>query len=84
MIHRCLTKYGIVHFQDKINLMTAYKVDKTSRAMNNNSDSYEFTSVNKMFVDRGLHVRQCMLDVLGAEIEALVRYTLSIYWLGLK
>ncbi|XP_013144656.1 PREDICTED: serpin B3-like [Papilio polytes] len=56
---------------DKINLMTAYKVDKTSRAMNNNSDSYEFTSVNKMFVDRGLHVRQCMLDVLGAEIEAL-------------
>lgn len=64
--------------------MTAYKVDKTSRAMNNNSDSYEFTSVNKMFVDRGLHVRQCMLDVLGAEIEALVRYTLSIYWLGLK
>ncbi|XP_068628383.1 serine protease inhibitor 88Ea-like [Battus philenor] len=56
---------------DKINLMTAYKVDKRSRVMNNNSDSYEFTSANKMFVDRGLNVRQCLLELLSEELDAL-------------
>ncbi|XP_026726055.1 serine protease inhibitor 88Ea-like [Trichoplusia ni] len=56
---------------DKINLMTAYKVDQRSRAANNNSDSYEFTSANKLFADTGLQVRQCMLDLFGDELEAL-------------
>ncbi|XP_045508326.1 serine protease inhibitor 88Ea-like [Colias croceus] len=56
---------------DKVNLLTAYKVDKRSRAMNNNSDSYEFTNANRMFVDNGLHVRQCLLDLLSGELEAL-------------
>lgn len=56
---------------DKINLITAYKVDKRSRAVNNNSDSYEFTSANRMFVDKDLHVRQCMLDQLSEELETL-------------
>ncbi|CAG5018206.1 unnamed protein product [Parnassius apollo] len=56
---------------DKINLITAYKVDKRSRAVNNNSDSYEFTSANRMFVDKDLNVRQCMLDQLSEELETL-------------
>ncbi|XP_049887302.1 serine protease inhibitor 88Ea-like isoform X2 [Pectinophora gossypiella] len=56
---------------DKINLMTAYKVDKRSRQTNNNSDSYEFTSANKMYVDKNLAVRQCVLDFFGEELEAL-------------
>ncbi|XP_045455272.1 serine protease inhibitor 88Ea-like [Melitaea cinxia] len=57
--------------QDKVNLLMAYKVDKRSRAYNNNSDSYEFTNANKMYVDNELNLRQCLLDVLGEEIEAL-------------
>nr|XP_026484360.1 serine protease inhibitor 88Ea-like isoform X1 [Vanessa tameamea] len=56
---------------DKVNLLMAYKVDKRSRAFNNNSDSYEFTNANKMFVDKELHLRQCLLDLLGEELEAL-------------
>lgn len=52
--------------------MTAYKVDKRSRAANNNSDSYEFTSANKLFTDASLQVRQCMLDLFGEELETLV------------
>lgn len=59
-------------FQDKANLLMAYKVDKRSRATNNNSDSYEFTNANRMFVDTELRVRQCLLDVLAGEIDALV------------
>ncbi|KAI8429849.1 hypothetical protein MSG28_000352 [Choristoneura fumiferana] len=61
----------ISHTLDKINLMTAYKVDKRSRATNNNSASYEFTSANKLFVDDALNVRQCLLDVFGEEFERL-------------
>ncbi|CAG9783036.1 unnamed protein product [Diatraea saccharalis] len=56
---------------DKINLMTAYKVDKRSRTANNNSDSYEFTSANKLFVDEELRVRDCMFQLFGEEIQAL-------------
>ncbi|CAH2068578.1 unnamed protein product, partial [Iphiclides podalirius] len=56
---------------DKINLMTAYKVDKRSRAVNNNSDSYEFTNANKMFVDSDVRVRQCILDLLFGELDTL-------------
>lgn len=56
---------------DKINLMTAYKVDKRSRLNNNNSVSYEFNSPNKLFVDNHFEVRQCMLDYFGEEIERL-------------
>ncbi|CAK1548575.1 unnamed protein product [Leptosia nina] len=56
---------------DKVSLLTAYRVDKRSRAMNNNSDSYEFTNANKMFVDSGLDVRQCVRDLLLDELEAL-------------
>lgn len=56
---------------DKINLMTAYKVDKRSRSANNNSDSYEFTSANKLFVDNGLHARQCLQDLFSEELESL-------------
>lgn len=56
---------------DKMNLMTAYKVDKRSRMTNNNSDSYEFTNANKLFVANELQVRQCMFDLFGEEIEAL-------------
>lgn len=56
---------------DKINLMTAYKVDKRSRLTNNNSDSYVFNSANKMFVDNTLQVRECMLDIFGEELETL-------------
>lgn len=67
-------------FQDKINLMTAYKVDKRSRLSNNNSDSYEFNSANKLFVDNALQVRQCLLDLFGEELQTLVR----IYFIRLK
>ncbi|KAM3966466.1 serine protease inhibitor 6 [Aphomia sociella] len=56
---------------DKINLMTAYKVDKRSRLTNNNSDSYEFTSANKLFLAKDLEVRQCLLDLFGEELEKL-------------
>ncbi|XP_063393997.1 serine protease inhibitor 88Ea-like [Cydia fagiglandana] len=56
---------------DKINLITAYKVDRRSRLMNNNSDSYEFTSANKLFVDETLDVRQCLLDIFENELERL-------------
>nr|ATD87113.1 serpin 6 [Antheraea pernyi] len=56
---------------DKINLMTAYKVDKRSRTVNNNSDSYEFNSANKLFVANELEVRQCMLNFFGEELESL-------------
>ncbi|CAH4030837.1 serine protease inhibitor 88Ea-like [Pieris brassicae] len=56
---------------DKVNLLTAYRVDKRSRAMNNNSDSYEFTNANRMFVDSGLNVRQCVRDLLLDELQAL-------------
>ncbi|XP_053601373.1 serine protease inhibitor 88Ea-like [Plodia interpunctella] len=56
---------------DKINLMTAYKVDKRSRLVNNNSDSYEFSSANKLFVDDALPVRQCLLDSLAEELQTL-------------
>ncbi|CAB3237223.1 unnamed protein product [Arctia plantaginis] len=56
---------------DKINLMTAYKVDKRSRSVNNNSDSYEFTSANKLFVDEGLQVRQCLQNLFLEELETL-------------
>ncbi|XP_046971578.1 serine protease inhibitor 88Ea-like [Vanessa cardui] len=56
---------------DKVNLLMAYKVDKRSRAFNNNSDSYEFTNANKMFVDKELQLRQCLLDLLGEELEPL-------------
>ncbi|XP_028165758.1 serine protease inhibitor 88Ea-like [Ostrinia nubilalis] len=56
---------------DKINLMTAYKVDKRSRSANNNSDSYEFTNANKLFVDSELRARQCLLDLFSDEFEAL-------------
>lgn len=61
----------IAENMDKVNLMTAYKVDKNARLTNNNSDSYEFTSANKMFVANELQVRQCMLDLFGEDIEAL-------------
>ncbi|XP_045760897.1 serine protease inhibitor 88Ea-like isoform X1 [Maniola jurtina] len=57
--------------QDKVNMLMAYKVDKRSRAANNNSDSYEFTNANKMFVDSELHVRQCLLDMLSGEVDTL-------------
>ncbi|CAH0722540.1 unnamed protein product, partial [Brenthis ino] len=57
--------------QDKINLLMAYKVDKREREFNNNSDSYEFTNANKMFVDNELHLRQCLLDLLAAEVDVL-------------
>lgn len=69
--------FPISVFQDKINLMTAYKVDKRSRSVNNNSDSYEFTSANKLFVDEGLQVRQCLQNLFQEELESLVRYVLS-------
>ncbi|KOB77737.1 Uncharacterized protein OBRU01_03503 [Operophtera brumata] len=49
---------------DKVNLMTAYKVDKRSRATNNNSDSYEFTSANKLFTANELRVRQTTGKIL--------------------
>lgn len=52
--------------------MTAYKVDKRSRIANNNSDSYEFNSANKLFVANDLEVRQCMLNFFGEELESLV------------
>ncbi|KAJ0181166.1 hypothetical protein K1T71_003251 [Dendrolimus kikuchii] len=56
---------------DKINLMTAYKVDKRSRLTNNNSDSYEFNNANKMFIDNELQVRECLFDLFGEELEKL-------------
>ncbi|XP_026764036.1 serine protease inhibitor 88Ea-like [Galleria mellonella] len=56
---------------DKINLMTAYKVDKRSRLTNNNSESYEFVSANKLFLDNQLEARQCLLDLFGEELEKL-------------
>ncbi|KAI5634812.1 serpin (serine protease inhibitor) domain-containing protein [Phthorimaea operculella] len=56
---------------DKINLMTAYKVDRRSRATNNNSESYEFNSANKLFVSKELDVRQCVQELFGEELEAL-------------
>ncbi|XP_048005524.1 serine protease inhibitor 88Ea-like [Leguminivora glycinivorella] len=56
---------------DKINLISAYKADRRSRATNNNSESYEFNSANKMFVDETLDVRQCLLDVFEEELERL-------------
>lgn len=56
---------------DKINLMTAYKVDKRARGINNNSDSYEFTSANKLFAADDLNVRQCMLDLFAEDLETL-------------
>ncbi|XP_072936065.1 serine protease inhibitor 88Ea-like [Epargyreus clarus] len=56
---------------DKINLMTAYKVDKRSRLFNNNSDSYEFNNANKIFVEQTLAVRQCFFDLMGEEIDKL-------------
>lgn len=55
--------------------MTAYKVDKKSRLNNNNSDSYEFTSPSKLFVEESLQLRQCMIDFFGEEIQSLVRNT---------
>ncbi|XP_041974127.1 serine protease inhibitor 88Ea-like [Aricia agestis] len=56
---------------DKVNLLTAYKVDKRSRAVNRNADSYEFTNANKIFVDTDLNTRQCFADMLNDELEAL-------------
>ncbi|XP_063373689.1 serine protease inhibitor 88Ea-like [Cydia amplana] len=56
---------------DKINLITAYKIDRRSRLTNNNSASYEFNSANKMFVDETLDVRQCLLDIFEDELERL-------------
>ncbi|KAJ2946433.1 hypothetical protein O0L34_g12475 [Tuta absoluta] len=56
---------------DKINLMTAYKVDRRSRATNNNSESYEFNSANNLFVSKELSVRQCVQELFGEELEAL-------------
>lgn len=53
--------------------MTAYKVDKRSRLLNNNSDSYEFTSANKLFTAKELQVRKCLLDLFGEELETMVR-----------
>ncbi|OWR46462.1 seminal fluid protein CSSFP042 [Danaus plexippus plexippus] len=61
----------IADTQDKVNLLMAYKVDKHLRAVNNNSDSYEFTNVNKMFVDTALQVRECFKDAFGGEISGL-------------
>lgn len=58
--------------QDKANILLAYKVDKTARAVNNNSVSYELSNVNKIFVDTRLQVNKCMLNQLSGEIEALV------------
>lgn len=58
--------------QDKVNLLMAYKVDKHLRAVNNNRDSYEFTNVNKMFVDTALQVRECFKDAFGGELSGLV------------
>lgn len=52
--------------------MSAYKVDRLARATNNNSDSYEFTSANKLFTDASLPVRQCVRELFGEELEALV------------
>lgn len=59
--------------------MTAYKVDRRSRTTNNNSDSYEFTNANKLFTDKGLQVRQCMLDLFGEELETLVIITIVLF-----
>ncbi|VVC94147.1 unnamed protein product [Leptidea sinapis] len=56
---------------DKVNLVMAYKVDKRSRSSNNNSESYEFTNANRMFVDEGLQVRQCVRGLLSEELETL-------------
>lgn len=53
--------------------MTAYRVDRRSRLVNNNSESYEFTSANKLFAAKELQVRQCMPDLFGEELETLVR-----------
>ncbi|XP_023934423.2 serine protease inhibitor 88Ea [Bicyclus anynana] len=61
----------ISDIQDKVNLLMAYKVDKRARAVNNNSDSYEFTNANKMFVDTDLHVRDCLRNMMAGELEAL-------------
>ncbi|KAH9634006.1 hypothetical protein HF086_001208 [Spodoptera exigua] len=69
--HSLKESLRIAENMDKINLMTAYKVDKRSRAANNNSDSYEFTNANKLFTDVSLQVRQCMLDLFGEELETL-------------
>jgi hypothetical protein len=40
--------------------------------MNNNSESYEFTSANKLFVDDELRVRDCIFQFFGEEVQKLV------------
>lgn len=47
--------------------------------LNNNSDSYEFTSANKLFTAKELQVRQCLLELFGEELETLVRTYLCNY-----
>ncbi|XP_037964392.2 serine protease inhibitor 88Ea [Plutella xylostella] len=56
---------------DKASLMSAYKSDKWSRANNNNSDSYEFSSANKLFVEDSLDLAPCTKEFFNEEMEPL-------------
>lgn len=51
--------------------MRAYKFDQYLKSVRS-SESYEFISANKVYVDTNLPVRECMLKFFQDEIEKLV------------
>lgn len=51
--------------------MNAYKFDQFMRTLRT-SESYEFISANKVYVDSNLPVRECMLKFFQEELEKLV------------
>lgn len=59
-------------FQNKIDVMRAYKFDQYLKSVRT-SESYEFISANRVYVDTNLPVRECMLKFFQDEIEKLVR-----------
>lgn len=59
--------------QDKLDTMQAYRFDKLKRSMASASPdkSYEFNSVNRIYVGMDKAVRDCMEDLFQEEIEKL-------------
>ncbi|KAI4466294.1 serine protease inhibitor serpin [Holotrichia oblita] len=56
---------------DKIDLKTAYKVDKYLTKGSSLEGDYEFSNANRIYVNTGIKVRDCVSDLFTDEFESI-------------
>ncbi|XP_022908637.1 serine protease inhibitor 88Ea-like isoform X2 [Onthophagus taurus] len=55
---------------DKSDVMNAYKLDKyITQSIAKSNSSYEFTNANRIYVDKGIEIRDCIEDLFREEFE---------------